>query len=92
MDTTIPRVYYQSREVGDHPNPGDQIPGSHDQLSVNGAQPPRGEAEANQNGSCEALLLATGVSQSPLTVHRETKHCSSSSGSRPLSTTTCSAT
>ena len=83
MDTTIPRVYYQSRKVSDHPNPGDRLPGSPDQLSVNGAQPPRGETETNQNGSCKASLSAAGVSKSPLTIHRETKCCSSSSGSCP---------
>ena len=79
-DIAIPGVYHQSREVTVHSNPGNRIPESGDQLTVNGAQPPGREAATDQRRGREAPLPATGVSKSPLPVHRETKrYCSGSS-------------
>ena len=48
VDTTGLGVQCQSRQICAQTNPRDRVPGSGCRLSVNGDQPPRGEAETNQ--------------------------------------------
>ena len=58
-------VYCQSRQVCVHSSPANQVSGSGGQLSVNGAQPPRGEAETDQGRSLlsKPLVSARALSQ-----------------------------
>ena len=60
-----------------HSSPANQVSGSGGQLSVNGAQPPRGEAATDLGRSHNAPLQTTGVSQSTVSTHREAKRCCS---------------
>ena len=61
MDTTSLGVYCQSRQLCVHSSLANQVPGSGGQLSVNGAQPPRGEAETDL-GEATVLLSKPLVS------------------------------
>ena len=81
VDTTGLGVHCQSRQICAQTNPSDRVPGSGCQLSVNGDQPPRGEAETNQRRRYKTPLPITGVSQTSVSVHRETKRSRSSCGS-----------
>ena len=83
MDTGIPGVCGKSREVSVHCIPRNRIPGSGDQLSVNGAQPPRGETAADKRGGHKTSLSRIGDGKSPLTVHRKAKRCRSGSSPCP---------
>ena len=74
-------VYCQSRQIYAQINPRNRVPGRGSRLSVNGDQPPRGEAEANQGRGCKTPIPITSVSQTSVSVHREVKWSSSSSGS-----------
>ena len=81
VDTTGLGVHCQSRQICAQSNPRDRVPGSGCRLSVNGDQPPRGEAETNQRRGYKTPLPITDVSQTSVSVHRETKHSRSSCGS-----------
>ena len=81
VDTTGLGVHCQSRQICAQTNPRDRVPGSGCQLSVNGDQPPGGEAEKNQRKGYKTPLPITGVSQTSVSVHRETKRSRSSCGS-----------